>query len=107
MVDLSPESPAPPEKMLTLPEGFESALLGHTLDPLGGTPKWVYSLEKMAVVVQGSAAGHGQTIDLDTARTRVWELVEEIARTYGSRTPLFVFSQAEVPQGPKLWTPGQ
>lgn len=92
--------------MTKLPPEYESALVGHTIDPIG-PPKWVYCLESLTDLVVGAAAAAGQTISREAGRGRVLDLLRGIAADYGDRIPVFVnLGEKEEKKGPKIWTPG-
>lgn len=97
MISPEPDTAPSPLPMLRLPEEYDGACLGHTLDPLG-PPRWVYSLNKVAGIHK---AKHFIVADIDAAES-AWNYIKDIAREHGSRTPVFV----EDSQGPKIWTPG-
>lgn len=89
--------------MLTLPEAFKDALIGHTMDP-AATPRWAYSIEKMARLYRHDNPHSG---DMDAAREEVWKMVQMIVVEHGDRAPVFINDMASGPSyGPKIWTPG-
>lgn len=103
MIGPAEETPAVPAPMLQMPDEFNEACLGHTVDPLGPA-RWVYSLEKMARIW---IKGHPFSDDLDYAREEVWKMVQEVAAEHGSRSPVFMDdAMRQKNEGPKIWTPG-
>lgn len=98
LISIHPEQPAPP---VMLPSEFHDCLIGHHV-ALDEAPRLAYSLNKCAKVARDTFL-EGE----DSARRRVWAMVQEITAEHGARAPLFIDDAAfAVDDTPKLWTPG-
>lgn len=97
-MNLLPEPPAPP---VMLPSEFHDCLLGHHV-AIDEAPRLAYSLNKCAKVAQETFLESE-----DSARRRVWEMVQEVTAEHGAKAPLFIDDAAfATEEKPKLWLPG-
>lgn len=97
-----PDTPLPPDPPVLLEDHFNDALMGVHV-AFDEAPRAAYGLTKLAAIEKTRSL----LVDDESARRRVWEMIQDITRAHGGRCPLFIDDAAFAKdEGPKLWTPG-
>lgn len=104
------EAPAPPVtgkpkeflRPAVLEDDFAPALMGITVAH-DVQPRMAYSLNKIAEIEKRRSF----LVDDESARRRVWDMIQDITRRHGDRAPVFIDDAAFAKEEPKVWTPNR